>query len=158
MQPLSEAYTVLFYESVLDNYCKQVWFVLHENKVEDIWYLYFFIFFLFWKIIYCYIKFQLKCLVQIFKIHFFSSSGKMYELQFFKRVLPKSTYIILYNIDWFWFIMRDSKSVVCKISAGYSCVCIVMFNHCRSVVCGHISLIWIFYEHEYCKLNLLRPL
>lgn len=158
MQPLSEAYTVLFYESVLDNYCKQVWFVLHENKVEDIWYLYFLIFFLFWKIIYCYIKFQLKCLVQIFKIHFFSSSGKMYELQFFKRVLPKSTYIILYNIDWFWFIMRDSKSVVCKISAGYSCVCIVMFNHCRSVVCGHISLIWIFYEHEYCKLNLLRPL
>lgn len=158
MQPLSEAYTVLFYESVLDNYCKQVWFVLHENKVEDIWYLYFYFFFLFWKIIYCYIKFQLKCLVQIFKIHFFSSSGKMYELQFFKRVLPKSTYIILYNIDWFWFIMRDSKSVVCKISAGHSCVCIVMFNHCRSVVCGHISLIWIFYEHEYCKLNLLRPL
>lgn len=110
--------------------------------------LFFYFFFLFWKIIYCYIKFQLKCLVQIFKIHFFSSSGKMYELQFFKRVLPKSTYIILYNIDWFWFIMRDSKSVVCKISAGYSCVCIVMFNHCRSVVCGHISLIWIFYEHE----------
>lgn len=127
-----------------------------KSKIFDIFIFLFF--FLFWKIIYCYIKFQLKCLVQIFKIHFFSSSGKMYELQFFKRVLPKSTYIILYNIDWFWFIMRDSKSVMCKISAGYSCVCIVMFNHCRSVVCGHISLIWIFYEHEYCKLNLLRPL